>query len=679
MKLVIPPRSLGGRPVVIKSQVPIKFMKRDRLNHHNPQLRQVACTVSAAALMLGVSSAATVGFHFQCDYCSAASYSGAVVTASAFGVGVNAWESLTQMETGYGCAAGYYTLNQTVNTSPSDPGLNPLPNGSITVTWSAYTANVSGFGGYDRSGPHYTFGGPNARPGNEQVYWGFLRDGVNFGPGSSGGDNNQPGYSIDLVGLKTLFTNTPFAIQLIASADSMQYLTNAFVIDATAGTTQSVVYASTPPVSDSGDTAWVRGPGGGLSTASGALNTDHVQIIGNRAAHVAGKTTGYNFASTISGFIVTDKPVVSMPPNSVLAIGGDSIALSAYAVGVPPLAYQWRHNGAPISGATTTTLALNNVTLATAGSYDLVVTNNYGMDVSSPATVTLDTIATTAGSNYVLDSNPNAAQHAGLNLGATWLASSADSSGLTRTGVMSFSASATNQIVVPNDTNFNANAGTVMFWMRSAGVADPAGNPVALFDRSGADGLQILMNPDGTLQAQAVSQASKAVATNPENDNHWHHVAVTFDQTAGSMAVYVDGVSISAVGGLTWNWPANQQIELGTSHNSFQSYDGLLADVRFYNQVLSDAQIASVYSTSALANASALILRLNFQTAPVDGVTLQWQAKDVILQTSDSAQGPYVDAPEVTSPYDAATQQAQKFYRYRGHTPRTVVSNPFLM
>ena len=33
--------------------------------------KKIACTVSAAALMLGVSSAATVGLHFQCNYTNA--------------------------------------------------------------------------------------------------------------------------------------------------------------------------------------------------------------------------------------------------------------------------------------------------------------------------------------------------------------------------------------------------------------------------------------------------------------------------------------------------------------------------------------------------------------------------------------------------------------------------------
>ena len=44
--------------------------------------KQAACTISAAALMLGVSEAATVGFNFQANYCYNAGYSGAVVIES---------------------------------------------------------------------------------------------------------------------------------------------------------------------------------------------------------------------------------------------------------------------------------------------------------------------------------------------------------------------------------------------------------------------------------------------------------------------------------------------------------------------------------------------------------------------------------------------------------------------
>ncbi len=444
--------------------------------------------MSAAALMLGVSQAATVGFNFQTTYCAAANYSGAIVTGTAFGIGTNAWESLMQVPTGYGCGGcTFNSLSQVIDTTTSSGGLNPLPNGSLTVNWEANAANVSGFGGYGRSGPHYNFGGNNERPGSEQVYWGFLRDGVNFGPnpgdcGYNCGDNNQPGYSIDITGLKSLFTNSQFAVELIASSDSLWTLTNAFVIDATGNTTQSVIYPSIPTPQDqggslclSGGGSFSRGIGGGLSTGTGAFDTDHLKIIGNRAQH----GTTFNRASTISGFIITDKPVISMSPQPVLVCGGDTVTWSGYAVGVPPLAYQWRKNGVPITGATDMNFSLTNVTFADAGTYDLRVTNLYGTALSS--SVTVDTVLTPRIMNLVLDSNPNGPAHNGLNWGATWLASSTDGGGITRTGVMSFSTNAPSQITVPPETTFNSTNATIMFWMRSSGLADLCrlpGNPV---------------------------------------------------------------------------------------------------------------------------------------------------------------------------------------------------------
>jgi hypothetical protein len=138
-------------------------------------------------------------------------------------------------------------------------------------------------------------------------------------------------------------------------------------------------------------TPWVRGIGGGLSTASDSLNTDHLQIIGNRAAHGGNKATGfsYNFASTIAGFIITDKPVVSMSPQSVTAFSTDSVTLSGYAVGVPPLSYQWYKNGAPIYGANDASYTFR-ANPWDAGNYTLVVGNRYGQATSDPSAVTIN-------------------------------------------------------------------------------------------------------------------------------------------------------------------------------------------------------------------------------------------------------------------------------------------------
>ena len=147
-------------------------MKRSRSYSHDHPVRKVACTVSAAALMLGVSQAATVGFNFQCDWndAGAPAYTGKAVTATAFGVPTNSWENLTPLPTGYNSSDSgpFVGFNEVIDTTTSGGGLNPLPQGSITVNWSATAGHCSGFRGY---GPPY--GAPTRTPGTKRFITGF--------------------------------------------------------------------------------------------------------------------------------------------------------------------------------------------------------------------------------------------------------------------------------------------------------------------------------------------------------------------------------------------------------------------------------------------------------------------------------------------------------------------------
>lgn len=67
-----------------------------------------------------------------------------------------------------------------------------------------------------------------------------------------------------------------------------------------------------------------------------------------------------------------------------ITIGKDA-TLTATADGTQPFTYQWSKNGAAISGATASTLALTNVTQANAGSYSVVITNDAGSATATAA------------------------------------------------------------------------------------------------------------------------------------------------------------------------------------------------------------------------------------------------------------------------------------------------------
>ena len=87
--------------------------------------------------------------------------------------------------------------------------------------------------------------------------------------------------------------------------------------------------------------------------------------------------------------ISTNTPVfILLPPPRVMS-PGDSTLLSARATGLGPLLYQWRLNGVPVSGATSTNFLLTNVTAGKAGFYDVVVNGGLGTTVSPPTPVAL--------------------------------------------------------------------------------------------------------------------------------------------------------------------------------------------------------------------------------------------------------------------------------------------------
>ena len=73
-------------------------------------------------------------------------------------------------------------------------------------------------------------------------------------------------------------------------------------------------------------------------------------------------------------------------------ITGTTITLSVEATGAAPLTYQWRKNGAVISGATSPTLTLSNATAANEGGYTVVVSNSLGSVRSEVALVSLPVV-----------------------------------------------------------------------------------------------------------------------------------------------------------------------------------------------------------------------------------------------------------------------------------------------
>lgn len=87
-------------------------------------------------------------------------------------------------------------------------------------------------------------------------------------------------------------------------------------------------------------------------------------------------------------------PVITSAPASQSVTSGGTVTYSVSASGAPT-GYQWYFNGSPISGETSSSLTLNNVTSSNAGSYYVIVTNASGSTTSSAATLTILTASVT--------------------------------------------------------------------------------------------------------------------------------------------------------------------------------------------------------------------------------------------------------------------------------------------
>jgi len=88
-------------------------------------------------------------------------------------------------------------------------------------------------------------------------------------------------------------------------------------------------------------------------------------------------------AATRSGPIIVSQPGMQMvQPNGS---AGFSVVVADASV-----SYQWRFNGANISGAMGDSLSLAKVTAANQGSYDVVVTNAIGSATSTAASLWVD-------------------------------------------------------------------------------------------------------------------------------------------------------------------------------------------------------------------------------------------------------------------------------------------------
>lgn len=94
--------------------------------------------------------------------------------------------------------------------------------------------------------------------------------------------------------------------------------------------------------------------------------------------------------ATIGLSTTGDAPQIISTTESFSILDGSSTNLHVEAVGTEPLRFVWQRNRQPVDGATNATLVLTNIGIEHAGTYDVTVSNSFGVRQSSPIVVTVN-------------------------------------------------------------------------------------------------------------------------------------------------------------------------------------------------------------------------------------------------------------------------------------------------
>ncbi|MDB6065923.1 MAG: hypothetical protein JWR26_2131, partial [Pedosphaera sp.] len=97
---------------------------------------------------------------------------------------------------------------------------------------------------------------------------------------------------------------------------------------------------------------------------------------------------GIQFAKNVASTLVA--PVITNQPSSQTVLAGANVTFNVGASGTLPFLYQWRLNGTNISGATNTSLTLNNVQINQSGNYSVVIANPAGSATSANANLAVN-------------------------------------------------------------------------------------------------------------------------------------------------------------------------------------------------------------------------------------------------------------------------------------------------
>jgi autotransporter-associated beta strand protein len=136
--------------------------------------------------------------------------------------------------------------------------------------------------------------------------------------------------------------------------------------------------------------AW-RKDGTPLASATAStLALDDILVSQEGNYDVIVSNVGGSVTSAVARVSVRHAPIIVGQPQNTTVCQGTTATFTVTANGTPAVAYQWRFGGTDLPNQTNATLMITNAQAASAGNYDVVVTNELGTATSGAATLAVN-------------------------------------------------------------------------------------------------------------------------------------------------------------------------------------------------------------------------------------------------------------------------------------------------
>ncbi len=289
-------------------------------------------------------------------------------------------------------SAGSATSNAavlTVNTAVVAPSITTQPSSQTVTAGQAATFNVAASGTSPMTYQWKKNGGAISGATSSSYTT----------PATTTSDNNAQ-FTVNVSNSAGSATSNAAVLTVNASVVAPSITTQPSSQTVTAGqaATFNVAASGTSPMTYQ----WKKNGGAISGATSSSYTTPATTTSDNNAqftvnvSNSAGTATSNAAVLTVNTAVVA--PSITTQPSSQTVTAGQTATFAVAATGTTPMTYQWSKNGAPISGATSSTYTTPATTSSdNATRFNVIVTNGAGSAASASATLTVNSASQTPG------------------------------------------------------------------------------------------------------------------------------------------------------------------------------------------------------------------------------------------------------------------------------------------